>query len=119
MAFPSTGTLDALLLLQRNQTAAKRQCAFITESWHPGERADFAELARQLLPRRAAIGRAIDLPADAAGIDQVRIGTVDREVPHRAVGAARHLHRLPGHAAVGRAGDEAGGAGRSVAVAEE
>src|SRR5258708_6948680 len=59
-------------------------------SRRPRQRPHFAELARQFLPRRAAVGGTIDLATDAAGINEVRIRGMDGEDPHRAIGASRH-----------------------------
>ena len=71
------------------------------QSRRTGQRPDFAELARQLVPGYSAIGGAIDLAADAAGIDQCGVSRIDGEVPQRAVGPFGHLRRLPGRSGIG------------------
>src|SRR5262249_5871557 len=61
-----------------------------TQGRRPRQRPDLAELPRQFLPGHAAVGRAVDLAADAAGVDERRVGRVGREVPDGAVGPPRH-----------------------------
>lgn len=88
-------------------------------SRRPRQGADLAELAPQLLPRRAAVGGAIHLPAHAVGIDERRIGSMHGKVPHRAVGPPWHLGRLPVRAAVERTRHQARRAGGCIAVAQQ
>src|SRR5579872_7482640 len=54
--------------------ARSRPGALSFSGWRPGEGADLAELAGELLPGNTAVGRAIHLTADAAGVDELRIG---------------------------------------------
>src|SRR5207244_2344614 len=87
-------------------------------SRRPGQGSDLAKLARQLFPRLAAVGGAVDLATDTAGINQVGIRGVDRQVPQRTIGPAWQARGLPGPAAIGRAADDTGTSRRAIAIAQ-
>src|SRR5207245_824634 len=79
------------------------------------ERADLAELAGQLLPRRASIPAAVDVAAHAAPKPEPWVGGVRRQVPDRAVGRDREPHACPRLPAVAGAGEAAHVTGRAAA----
>ena len=56
---------------------------------HPGEGVDFAEFPGKLAPGIARIGAAEDLAVDAAGQQEIGVGSVGGQVPDRAVGGHR------------------------------
>ena len=91
----------------------------LTDSRRPHQGPNLAEFAPQLLPRRPAIDRAINLAADTAGIKKLRVRGVDGEVPHRAVGPPRHLDGLPGRTAVERPRNQPRRPRRRIAVAQQ
>src|SRR5580704_13906802 len=87
--------------------------------WRPCQRADFAELAKQLLPTIAAVGRMINFTADTVGVNPLGLCRMKGEVPDRRIGEGGQGQPLPTEAAVAAAPGGARIAGRAVAVAKK